>query len=358
MGLRRVFAPDAAGMSAWEPPAPAEEEASGRASDDHGKHEHAALPPLDRFSSPPSRLMASPRDPEELGASSEPASADISPRTTIGAVHLTVSDLERSSAFYRGAVGLDVLGQVDGRAALGAGGQELVALVEEPGAGPAVGFTGLYHFALLLPRRVDLARWLAHAARDRVRLVGLSDHFVSEAIYLSDPDGHGIEIYWDRPRDVWEGQVASRMTTAPLDVDDLLGELADPRSERFDGLPAGTVMGHVHLKVATIPETVSFYRVALGFALMAQLGAQAAFLGAGGYHHHVGANTWESAGAAPPPAGTAALRQATIVLPDDAERDRVAARLEAHGHEPRDEAGGTAVRDPSGNPLLLAVAAG
>jgi catechol 2,3-dioxygenase len=300
--------------------------------------------------------MASPRDPEELGVSAEATTAEISSRTEVGAVHLTVSDLERSMAFYRTVVGLEVLGLDRGRASLGAGERELLVVVEEPGAGPAFGFTGLYHFALLLPRRVDLARWLVHAVRDRVPLVGLSDHFVSEALYLSDPDGHGIEIYWDRPRDVWEGLVASRLTTEPLDVDDLLREVRDRGSERFDALPAGTVMGHVHFRVATIPETVSFYRDALGFTLMAQLGARAAFLAAGGYHHHIGANTWESAGAPPAPPGTAALRRATIVLPDDTELARVRARLEAEGHEPRDTPDGTAVRDPSGNPLLLAVA--
>src|SRR5690606_1881814 len=119
---------------------------------------------------------------------------------------------------------------------------------------------------------------------------------VSEAVYLDDPDGHGIEVYWDRPRPHWEGQVAERMTTMPLDVDDLLSELADPRDETFDRAPAGTVMGHVHLKVASIPATVAFYRDVLGLALMAQLGPQAAFLAAGGYHHHLGANTWLSAG--------------------------------------------------------------
>ena len=189
-------------------------------------------------------------------------------------------------------------------------------LVEEPGARPGRGYTGLYHFALLLPARVELARWLAHAARTRIPLQGLSDHFVSEAIYLGDPDGHGIEIYADRPRERWEGIVAQRMTTLPMDVDDLFRELDDPATEPFEGLPAGTVMGHVHLRVAAIPETVAFYRDLLGFGLMAQLGNQAAFLSAGGYHHHLGANTWESAGAPPPPAGTAALRHATIVLPD------------------------------------------
>jgi catechol 2,3-dioxygenase len=277
--------------------------------------------------------------------------SELPDRTRLGAVHLTVSDLARSLAYYEAAVGLQVLDRDGGRAALGADGAVLLELVEEPGARPAAGFTGLYHFALLVPRRPDLAGWLAHAARERVALVGLSDHFVSEALYLSDPDGHGIEIYWDRPRDHWEGQVAARMTTLPLDVDSLLGELDDPRSAAFDGLPAGTVMGHVHLKVAEIAATIGFYRDALGFGLMAALGRQAAFLGAGGYHHHIGANTWESRGAPPSPPGTAALRHATILLPGDAERERVLERLARHGHTPE----GPLVRDPSGNALLLAV---
>jgi catechol 2,3-dioxygenase len=236
------------------------------------------------------------------------------------------------------------------------GDRELLSLVEEPGARPATGHTGLYHFALLLQSRIDLARWLAHAARDRVPLVGLSDHFVSEALYLSDPDEHGIEIYWDRPREVWEGQVAARMTTLPLDVDSLLGELEEPRSEPFGGLPPGTVMGHVHLKVAGIAETLAFYRDVLGFALMAQLGPYAAFLSAGGYHHHLGANTWESSGASAPPSGTAALRHATIVLPDESERGRVIDRVKRSGQAPQPSAPGPAIVDPSGNALVLAIA--
>jgi catechol 2,3-dioxygenase len=291
-----------------------------------------------------------PLDPEELEASGPDAAAEISPATTLGAVHLTVSELDDSLAYYRETIGLDVLEREDGVARVGAGGRELLVLVEEPGAPPARGHTGLYHFALLVPERTDLARWLAHAARDRAPLAGLSDHFVSEAIYLSDPDGHGIEIYWDRPREVWEGLVAERLTTIPLDVASLLGELRDPESEPFDGLADGTVMGHVHLKVRAIPETVAFFRDGLGFELMAQLGMQAAFLSAGGYHHHFGANTWESAGATPPPPGTAALRHATIILPDAAERDRVLDRVAKHGHEVAD----STVLDPSGNALLLA----
>jgi catechol 2,3-dioxygenase len=300
-----------------------------------------------------SSAEAGPPDPEELEAAGAPARGAIAPETTVGAVHVTVSDLDRSVAYHRTVVGLDVLERDGTEASLGAGGIELLHLVEEPGARPATGFTGLYHFALLVPTRADLARWLAHAARDRVSLVGLSDHFVSEAIYLADPDGHGIEIYWDRPREVWEGEVAARLTTLPLDVDALLGELDDPAAASFDGLPEGTVMGHVHLRVAHIPATVGFYRDVLGLDLMAMLGHQAAFLSAGGYHHHIGANTWESAGAQPPPAGVAGLRHATLVLPDAAERSRLVARAQAQGFMAEDTGAGPMVRDPSGNALVL-----
>ncbi len=182
----------------------------------------------------------------------------------------------------------------------------------------------------------------------------MADHFVSEAIYLSDPDGHGIEIYWDRPREVWEGQVAKRMTTLPLDTSSLFGELTDPMSEPFGGLPVGTTMGHVHLCVADIPKTIAFYRDVLGFGLMASLGGQAAFLSAGGYHHHLGANTWESAGAGQPPEGAATLRAATVVLPSEAERDRLASRAADAGYEPVEVEDGVLVHDPSRNPILLA----
>ena len=300
--------------------------------------------------------MTAPRDPEELGATAEPAHAAIADDATVGAVHLTVADLERSLDYYRTQIGLQVLDNGGGEASLGTGDRELLHLVEEQGARPAGGYTGLYHFALLLPQRIHLASWLAHAARGRVGMTGMSDHFVSEALYLRDPDGHGIEIYWDRPREIWEGQVFERMTTMPLDVDSILNELDDPANAPFDGLPDGTVMGHVHLKVAEVDATIGFYRDVLGFALMAQLGPMAAFLAAGGYHHHLGANTWESAGAPAPPAGTAALRHATIVLPDAAERDRVVSRVEQAGLAVEPHADGPLVRDPSGNALVLTLA--
>ncbi len=270
----------------------------------------------------------------------------------MGAVELSVADIDRSLDYWQRVVGLRVLERDNGTASLGTD-TELVRFVEEPGSRPADGHTGLYHVALLVPDRPSLARWLAYAARDQVRLEGLSDHDVSEAIYLRDPDRHGIEIYADRPRELWEGQVGQRLTTLPLDVENLLAELRDPAIEPFDGLPDGTAVGHVHLRVADVDSTVAFYRDVLGMGLMAQLGAAAAFLSAGGYHHHVGGNTWESRGAAPAGAGLATLRLATIVLPDVAERDRVAARVADSGQEPEARADGVLVRDPSGNPLLL-----
>lgn len=293
------------------------------------------------------------RDPAELERAGAPAAGHISPLTTLGPVHLTVADIERSLAYYTGGVGLERLAMSDGRLSLGVGGRELLVLVEEPGATRSFGHTGLYHFALLVPTRRELARWLAHAARERIALVGLSDHFVSEAVYLSDPDGHGIEIYWDRPRDVREGQVAQRMTTVPLDGDSLLGELDDPSLEPFDGLPRQTIMGHVHLKSAEIPNAVAFYRDLLGLDLMAEVAPSAAFLSAGGYHHHIAVNTWESAGADPPPAGSATLRHLTVVLPDRDELDRIVDRLRRAGVETGTTASGAIVQDPSANTILL-----
>ena len=298
-----------------------------------------------------------PRDPEELEATGAPASALLAASTTVGAVHLTVADLDRSIDYYVRAVGLEVLGRDGGSASLGRGGRELVCLVEERGAQPAGGHTGLYHFALLVPARIDLARWLAHAARDQVALVGLSDHFVSEAVYLSDPDEHGIEIYWDRPRELWEGQVADRMTTLPLDVDDLLGELPDPRSEAFDGLPSGTIMGHVHLKVARhyrddrlLPRRARLR--ADGAAWPLRRVPQRRRLSPPRWREHLGERRRH---AAPTGERGAAPR-------DDraARRERARSCARAVGGQPVErlqrDATGNIIRDPSGNSLALALA--
>jgi catechol 2,3-dioxygenase len=265
---------------------------------------------------------------------------EISPDAHMGLVELSVSDLDRSLAYWQDAIGLRVLSRENGTAELGAD-KPLLRFVEEPGARSAQGFTGLFHVALLVPDRPSLGRFLAHTARERIPLTGLSDHRVSEAIYLRDPDYHGIEVYADRPREQWEGRVGERMTTLPLDTNSLLSEAGDAE---FDRLPDGTTMGHVHLCVRDVDETIGFYRDRLGMGLTAHLGDQAAFLSAGGYHHHLGGNTWESRGADPAPEGTARLLRFTIVLPDDEELERVAERI-----------GGAEVRDPSGNTLALSV---
>jgi catechol 2,3-dioxygenase len=267
---------------------------------------------------------------------------EISPDAHMGLVELSVSDLDRSLAYWQDAIGLRVLSREDGTAELGVD-TPLLRFVEEPGARPATGFTGLFHVALLVPDRPSLGRFLAHTARERIPLTGLSDHVVSEAIYLRDPDYHGIEVYADRPREQWEGQVSQRMTTIPLDAGALLAEAGDAE---FEGLPERTKVGHVHLCVRDVDETIAFYRDKLGMGLTAQLGDQAAFLSAGGYHHHLGGNTWETRGADPAPEGTARLLRFTVVLPDDEEVERLAERI-----------GGMEVRDPSGNPLVLAAAA-
>ena len=269
----------------------------------------------------------------------------------MGPVALTVADLERSLAYCRQAIGLGVRERDDGRARSAE--TRSCSCSTRCRAPPAPRNRGLFHVALLVPERGDLGAWLAHASREQVKMTGASDHVVSEALYLRDPDGHGIEIFADRPRELWEGQVA-RMTTEPLDLENLLGELEDPEQEPFESLPGGTVMGHVHLQVADIGETLSFYRDVLGFDEMATLGSQATFLSAGGYHHHVGANTWASAGAPPPPEGSASLRLATVVLPDSASRDEVVGRVAATGQDPEETPEGPVVRDPSGNRLLLA----
>lgn len=266
-----------------------------------------------------------------------------------GPVDLVVADRDRSTAYYRDLIGLRVLAEGADATTLGVD-APLVRLVAEPGARPAGGEAGLFHFALLVPDRTDLARWTQYAADERVPLEGASDHVVSEALYLRDPDGHGIEIYADRDRAIWDGRVQELMTTLPLDLPDLLA-LADP-ADPYPGLPAGTRMGHIHLQVADVPAAVAWYRDVVGLDLVATYGPQAAFLSAGGYHHHVGANTWRSAGAAAAGPGTARLAQAELGVPA-AELGALVDRLRAAGSEAAERDGAVLVRDPSGIPLAL-----
>jgi catechol 2,3-dioxygenase len=295
------------------------------------------------------------------------AAHDQTPRiaaaTAIGTVALTVSSLERSLAFYDQLIGLAPAEQPDGSVLLGgaAGLPPLLSLVGEssaPARDPRQ--TGLYHFAILVPTRRDLAVALVRLAQGGWALDGASDHLVSEALYLSDPDGNGIEIYADRERSEWrfDPEGGLEMATLPLDLEGLLAELQDaPPDPVADAhMPEGTRIGHVHLQVAELEQIERFYAGVLGFDVMVKLGGTALFVSAGGYHHHLGLNTWQSRGGSTPPAGGLGLRAYELRLGDAAALAEVLARVEAAGvaTEPA-AAGATLVRDPSGNGILLTV---
>jgi len=280
------------------------------------------------------------------------------PDTRMGAVALTVADMDRALDFYQNTLGFRLRERDGAAATLVAGDEPMVVLSEEPGARPAPPrATGLYHFAILTPSRVALARSLRRLVERRYPLDGASDHLVSEALYLTDPDGHGIEIYRDRPRAEWPRQAGQiQMATDPLDLRALLGEAAND-SRPWTGLEPDTTMGHVHLQVGDLAKARDFYHGVLGFDIMVDIAAYGAlFVAAGGYHHHLGLNTWRSRGGAPAPEGAAKLRYATILLPDALERDRVLARLAAAGVPTKIEATGVSVADPFGTRLLLALA--
>jgi catechol 2,3-dioxygenase len=287
-----------------------------------------------------------------------PSAAVIAPDTTVGTVRLTVSDLTRSRVFYEQALGLRAEERDDGGLDLSArDGAPLLELhgdAAAPHRNPRA--TGLFHFALLLPNRRELAVALARLAEARWRLNGASDHLVSEALYLSDPDGNGIELYRDRPRSDWEvadGEI--RMSTLRLDLDDLVDELAD-----LDAVPAlapdGTRMGHVHLQVSELTDTEAFYSGVLGFEVVVRSYPGALFVSAGGYHHHIGLNTWASAGAGPPAPGSVGLRDFDVVVPSREELDRVRERITAAGLDSFEHGDGSVgVSDPSGNAVRVRV---
>jgi catechol 2,3-dioxygenase len=292
-------------------------------------------------------------EPDGASAEARPA---IDPRTRIGTVHLTVHDLARSRAFYEQVVGLRASERDDGSLAFGIDGERPLIQLHGDATAPALDrrATGLFHQAILFPTRRDLAVALARLAQARWPLDGASDHLVSEALYLSDPDGNGIELYRDRPREEWRWQDGElQMATLPLDLRDLLAELDDDTAVASLA-PSGTTIGHVHLQVAELDEIEAFYNGVLGFDVVVRTYPGALFVAAGGYHHHIGLNTWNSAGSAPPAPGSIGLRHYEILLPDADALDQTLAGMKARDVAAESVGDGSKlIRDPSGNSVVL-----
>jgi catechol 2,3-dioxygenase len=273
----------------------------------------------------------------------------LSAEARLGRVRLQVADLARSLEWYQRVLGFRVLSRSAADAVLAAHGDDtpLVELHEKPGAAPVPrrGRLGLYHYAILLPDRAALGRFVAHLAEIGER-AGASDHRVSEALYLTDPDGLGIEVYADRPRSTWRvdaGQIA--MSTDPLDLDDLVRAAG---GERWAGMPAGTIVGHVHLHVGDLEAAAAFYHQGLGLDKVVWSYPGALFLSAGGYHHHLGLNTW-AAGAAPAGDDDARLLEWEILVPSPGDAEAALASLASAGHPAEDGI----VRDPWGTALRV-----
>jgi len=269
------------------------------------------------------------------------------PALRLGPVHLTVTDLDRSVGFYQDAIGLQQHSRDGDVATMGAGGEDLIVLHEAPFAKPAGRHAGLYHVALLHPSREELARALVRLANTRTFIEGASDHGISEAIYLPDPDGNGLELAADRPREQWPTDWGD-LRPQPLDMQGLISSVAGEAPSRH--ADPGLTVGHLHLHVGDVEHGLAFYRDVLGFEVQALL-PSAAFVSAGGYHHHLGFNVWRGPGVPPAPAGTVGLREWTVELPEEGLAE-VLGRLDAAGipHE-----GGLAA-DPWGNEIRFVAA--
>lgn len=273
--------------------------------------------------------------------------------THLGRVRLQVADLDRSLLFYEKVLGMRMIRRTAGSVSLGPYGEdrEIVHLRHLRSARPVPsrGLLGLYHFAILLPDRASLGRFVAHLAEIRAR-AGMSDHFVSEAVYLTDPDGLGIEVYADRPRDAWRyDERQLHMTTNHLDVDDLV---RSARGEQWAGMPPGAVLGHVHLYVDDIDKAAAFYHDALGFDKVVWSYPGALFLSAGGYHHHLGTNTWAK-GASRATDADARLLEWEIVVPTRKDAEEAARHVMEAGYEVKQEDGEWVLTDPWGTSLRL-----
>lgn len=287
----------------------------------------------------------------------------IHPATKVASVSLIVSNLELQSAFYQQAIGFQLHWTKDNQAALGAGGKDLLYLIEQPGYKRYRQVTGLYHFAILFPNRRELARALA-----RLFLLKYpnypTDHILTKTTYLEDPEGNGIELYCESPEDgSWSMKDGEYITTRsdgllssgrePLDVDELFTHLEENPDINLSA-PSETCIGHVHLHVRDLREAVDFYHGVIGFDIMGVVDSvRMAFVSAGGYHHHVGLNTWQGEGASPPPADALGLRYFVVELPNQAALDEVIARVEKAGIPANQTEEGLLIHDPSQNGVLL-----
>jgi catechol 2,3-dioxygenase len=270
----------------------------------------------------------------------------------IGAIGLKVRDLGRVADYYRDVLGLTVLDRGKDAATLGAGEVALVHLEHRPDAKPDDTRTaGLYHTAFLVPTRADLARWILHVARNKTPLTGASDHAVSEAFYLDDPEGNGIEVYHDRPADSWEwtGE-ALKITTDPLDVEDILREV--PPTAGYDGAPDGLRIGHVHLRVGDVARAEAFYRDGLGLDVTRRRHG-ASFMSSGRYHHHIAGNVWHSAGAGARDEDRAGLSWFSLEAADAAAFEAAKSRLAQAGAPLTATPTGIETADPWGTRLRI-----
>lgn len=285
-----------------------------------------------------------------------PRPDSIDPRTTVGPVALSVANLDRSLAFYTAAIGLVPVRREGATVTLAAGSTPLLELTEVPGARRwTETATGLYHFALLMPTQTDLGRWLRNWLDLGLPMPGQGDHLVSEALYLRDPDGHGIEIYRDRPRSEWNWKGDTvEMASLPVDTGTLLA-LAEASGVSWAGAPEGTSMGHIHLQVSDIRTAKRFYHEVMGWDIVADW-TGALFISAGGYHHHFGLNTWHSGGSGPAPDTVAKLLSYTVEFADQAARAETVNRLIAAGYPVTEGPNGSILTiDPCTNTMVLRV---
>jgi catechol 2,3-dioxygenase len=277
------------------------------------------------------------------------------PHTHVSQVTIKVESLQRSLNFYQEVIGFKVLDESQNKAQLTADGETTLLTIEQPEnvTPKQPRTTGLYHFAILLPERADLGRILNHFAQLNIPL-GSSDHLVSEALYLNDPDGNGIEVYWDKPSSEWTwngGQV--EMAVDPINAKAIL---AEGKGEPWTGLPPKTLMGHLHLHAAELNETADFYTKGLGFEVVSRFGNQALFLSTGGYHHHIGLNTWNGVGAPQPAENSVGLSSFDVHFPSEEERNTAISRLKTLGKLVNHEQNGRiSIEDPSGNKLYLTI---